>query len=187
MIPAAEYSQTLHGSSMRPMPRTLPSITPKYPMHTVTSQSRKIEKVDSGLTFSMEKSSDTPAAQAEYEVLKAILSRESYLQRLQEVSRTVGKKFKADVADLIDFVRMSSLDVVQAILKWRELKGDMDATFVWNGLNYLLKMPSDLDYLADYLAIQKWMGFPLVRNPFCIPYPMESANQHLGEMLYEPD
>jgi hypothetical protein len=47
---------------------------------------------------------------------------------------------------------------------------DHDAAFMWNGVNYLLKMPSDLDYLADYLAIKRWVGFPLVRNPFCVPY-----------------
>jgi hypothetical protein len=49
----------------------------------------------------------------------------------------------------------------------------MDAAFIWNGLNYLLKMPSDLDYLADYLAVQRWTGFPLTRNPFCVPFPMD--------------
>jgi hypothetical protein len=75
---------------------------------------------------------------------------------------------------------MASLDVIDTIQKWREIKGDLDASFIWNGLNYLLKMPSDLDYLADYLAIQKWMGFPLIRNPFCIPFPMESSTQQFG-------
>jgi len=79
MIPKGEYSEELHKSSMRPMPRTLPSITARYPMHTVTSQSRTVQKEDTGLTFSVEKSSDTPAAQADYEVLRAILSREGYL------------------------------------------------------------------------------------------------------------
>jgi hypothetical protein len=42
-------------------------------------------------------------------------------------------------------------------------------------MNYLLKMPSDLDYLDEYLAIRKWIGFPLARNPFCVPYPMEEG------------
>jgi hypothetical protein len=175
-IPTTEYSKTLNeASTMRPMPRTLPTINQKYPMHTVTSQSRVVEKEDRGLTFSVEKSSETPAAQAEYEVLKAILSRENYLSRLHDAVRTIGKKFKPEVADILDFVRTSSLEVIQAIQNWRAVKGDPDATFVWNGLNYLLKMPSDLDYLADYLAIQKWMGFPLTRNPFCVPYAMEAS------------
>jgi hypothetical protein len=46
---------------------------------------------------------------------------------------------------------------------------------MWNGVNYLLKIPSDLDYLGDYLAIKRWVGFTLTRNPFCVPYPMEEG------------
>lgn len=42
-------------------------------------------------------------------------------------------------------------------------------------MNYLLKMPSDLDYLDDYLAVRKFMGFPLQRNPFNIPAPLEDG------------
>jgi hypothetical protein len=69
-------------------------------MHTVTSITRIVEKEDSGLTFSVEKSGETPAAQAEYEVLRAILNRESFLQKLYDTVRTVGKKFKPEVADV---------------------------------------------------------------------------------------
>jgi hypothetical protein len=46
---------------------------------------------------------------------------------------------------------------------------------MWNGMNYLLKMPSDLDYLDDFKAIRKWMGFPMIRNPFAIPFPLEDG------------
>ena len=54
---------------------------------------------------------------------------------------------------------------------------------MWNGINYLLKMPSDLDYLADYQAIKKWTGFQLTRNPFTVPFPMdEGVNIHPGIM-----
>lgn len=55
------------------------------------------------------------------------------------------------------------------------LQKDHDAAFIWNGINYLLKMPSDLDYLSEYLAINRWMGFSLERNPFCVPYAMEEG------------
>lgn len=62
---------------------------------------------------------------------------------------------------------------------------DHDAAFMWNGINYLLKMSSDLDYLADYLAIKRWVGFPLIRNPFCVPYPLEEGQELLtGEYVW---
>lgn len=60
---------------------------------------------------------------------------------------------------------------------------DHDAAFMWNGVNYILKMPSDLDYLADYLAIKKWMGFTLTRNPFCVPYPLDEGKEVLNSKL----
>lgn len=72
------------------------------------------------------------------------------------------------------------------ILRWRELKRDHDAAFMWNGVNYLLKMPSDLDYLAEYLAIKRWVGFPLVRNPFCVPFPLEDGSAAYSENLTNP-
>jgi hypothetical protein len=123
---------------------------------------------------------------AEYEVLKAVLNRENYLNRLQQVARTVGRKFKPEVADMLDFVRAASLDVVDLIVRWRDIKGDHDAAFMWNGVNYLLKMPSDLDYLGEYLAIKRWVGFPLVRNPFCVPFPLEEGAAAYSENLTNP-
>jgi len=58
----------------------------------------------------------------EFEVLKTILNREGYLNRLLAVSKSVGRKFKPEVADIIDLIRASSLDVVDAIVRWREAK-----------------------------------------------------------------
>ena len=48
---------------------------------------------------------------------------------------------------MLDLFRAASIDVVDEILKWREVKRDHDAAFVWSGINYLLKMTSDLDFL----------------------------------------
>ena len=53
---------------------------------------------------------------------------------------------------------------------------------MWDGINYLLKMPSDLDYLDKYLAIKKWLGFSIVRNPFCVPFGMDGGKRmHTGD------
>lgn len=166
------YEET---GSMKPMPRKLTSVESKYSKNTIQSQSKWKDADDGGgMTYSIEENAESSAAKAEYDVLCAILSRESYMQRLEAVVRTISKKFKPEIADILDLVRSSSLDVIELIKKWRTIKKDSDAVFLWNGLNYLLKMPSDLDYLADYIAIQKWVGFSLIRNPFCIPYPMQT-------------
>jgi hypothetical protein len=178
-------SNTL-SSTMRPMPRNIPSTFTPFPMHTVQSHSKSIDKYnDNGLTFSSETVDGSPAAVSEFEVLRAILQREQYLQRLQQLVRTISKKFKPEVADCLDLIRLATLEVVECIVRWRRIKDDDQAIFIWNGLNYLLKIPSDLDFLAEYRAVQIWMGFSLLRNPFCVPFPLESntrANRD-GEWL----
>lgn len=41
--------------------------------------------------------------------------------------------------------------------------------FMWRGENYLVRMLRDLDVLADFPAIVRWLDFPVRRNPFCVP------------------
>lgn len=105
-------------TSMKPMDRPMRQVKPKYPQHTVNSLSLG----GSGITFSEEDDSQTPEGKAELEVLRAILNREGYLVRLQRVVRTIGKKFKAEAADILDLLRAASIDVVENIVKWREIK-----------------------------------------------------------------
>jgi hypothetical protein len=91
----------------------------KFPKHVVMNSSIKGE---SGITMSVEEQGGTKDGLSELEVLKAILNREGYLNRLKQVARTVGKKFKPEVADVLDLVRASTLDVIDMILRWREVK-----------------------------------------------------------------
>jgi len=169
-------------SSMKEMHRPLSAGKEKFPKHQVPNAST----FATGLTFSAELKGDTAEGLAELEVLKSIINREGYLARLYNITRTVGKKFDGAVADMLDFVRAASLDAIEKIVIWREAKKDHDAAFMWNGVNYLIKMPSDLDYLSGYLAVKRWMGFGLERNPFCIPFPMELGVQMFSESVMDP-
>lgn len=154
----------------------------KFPKHQVSN----VSFGESGMTFSAEPAGQAAEGMAELEVLKAILNRESYLARLIKSARTVSRKFKPEIADIMDLVRAASLDVVEAVVKWRDAKNDHHAAFMWNGVNYLLKMPSDLDYLDNYRAIRTWMGFRVKRNPFCVPYPLEEGAKLLSKTILQP-
>ena len=123
---------------------------------------------------------------AELDVLKAILNREGYLNRVAKSARTVHKKFKPEVADILDLIRAASIDVCEAIIRWREVKQDHDAAFMWNNVNYLLKMPSDLDFLTQYLAIESYLGFGLHRNPFVVPSPLEMGAALYADLILNP-
>mmetsp|Transcript_33621 Transcript_33621/g.39521 ORF Transcript_33621/g.39521 Transcript_33621/m.39521 type:complete len:2664 (+) Transcript_33621:57-8048(+) len=117
---------------------------------------------------------DTVAPEKELEVLKAILLREGYLTRVAEVasSKEAIRSVPPALPDLLDLLRISSVEVVEVIAQWRQAQGKQ-IPFDWNGINYLLKMPSDLDFLSTCRPLVSWLGFDLQRNPFAVPLPME--------------
>lgn len=171
-------------TGMQYMERSLSAPAEKFSKHVVPNTTVGA----SGITYSAEIESNTTIEEgkSELEVLKCILNREAYLTRLIKLVRGVEKKFKPEVADVLDFIRAASLDVMEAIMKWRESKNDHDAAFLWNGVNYLLKMPSDLDFLDDYKAVRRWIGFPLIRNPFAIPFPLEQGIEVFADRVLDP-
>ena len=132
---------------------------------------QNVSRPHGGVTFQRAQSTD-PAT--ELEVLKTILLREGYLKRLQHSARRRGGQtaLRADVIDLLDLLRTSTVEVVEAIAKWRRTLVK-PYPFVWNGINYLLKVPSDLDILAKVPEIASWLGFSLARNPFVVPVGLD--------------
>ena len=108
----------------------------------------------------------------ELEVLKAILLREGYLKRLEQtindwLASGLAKNAPRGLSDLWDLIRVSTVEVAERVVAWRLAVGaDIGGApmpFLWNGVNYLLKMPSDLDDLELLPSIRRWAGFGLVR------------------------
>jgi hypothetical protein len=132
-----------------------------------------------GITFQRPENTD-PAT--ELEVLKCILLREGYLKRLREMGASAGSSgLRSEVVDLLDLLRIATVETVEMIEDWR--KGQAKSfPFVWNGINYLLKMPSDLDFLDEVMPLTSWLGFTLLRNPFVMPNPLDHAMQGGGGM-----
>ncbi|OWZ08173.1 hypothetical protein PHMEG_00019327 [Phytophthora megakarya] len=124
----------------------------------------------------------------ELEVLKCILVREGYLQRLGRVS-SVGQVTGAhlgETVDVLDLLRLATLETVEAIVAWRNYKLKNEANvklgdkvsnepeqFKWNGINYLLKLASDVEFLGKYTGLTDWLGFTLHRNPFILPLNLD--------------
>ena len=108
--------------------------------------------------------------------------REGYLKRLESVinqwlQTNDLKKVPRGLGDLFDLLRTSTTEVVEHVVRWRLAIGDNDdgkpMPFLWNGINYLLKIPSDLDDLNLLPALRRWAGFTLKRNPFLMPLPLD--------------
>ena len=92
---------------------------------------------------SFQSEADTDADPAlELEVLKCILLREGYIDRLQkEASKgralVANKQAAAKLVDLLDLIRQVTVETCEAIQRWRYTS---KRPFMWNGMNYLLKV-----------------------------------------------
>lgn len=111
----------------------------------------------------------------ELEVLKCILLREGYVGRLQgeaEKGRALvsSKAAAAKFVDLLDLVRQITVETCEAIQRWRYTS---KRPFMWNGVNYLLKMATDLDFLSNVRPVISWLGFSMQRNPFIVPMSLD--------------
>ncbi|RLN94365.1 hypothetical protein BBJ28_00012760, partial [Nothophytophthora sp. Chile5] len=160
-----------------------------------------IQEVDSG---------EVTPSNAPYclEVLKCILVREGYLQRLGRSSAAgrVSGAHLGETVDVLDFLRLATLETVEAIVLWRKHKRERGAEekpngatkplpilepepFRWNGINYLLKLASDLEFLGKHPGLIQWLGFTLERNPFILPLNLDYHAKMLLEeqQLLQPE
>ncbi|GMH84147.1 hypothetical protein TrST_g12290 [Triparma strigata] len=135
---------------------------------------RNMSTITGGVTFSQFDSdrSSTVNPAAELNVLKAVLLREGYLRRLEDLGKESMHTLEPGLGDLLDIVRISSVEVVEAITEWRSGL-TKPVPFMWNGINYLVKMPSDLDFLNSCKPLTSWLRFRMDRNPFIIPLSMD--------------
>ncbi|KAG7382202.1 hypothetical protein PHYPSEUDO_005130 [Phytophthora pseudosyringae] len=125
----------------------------------------------------------------ELEVLKCILVREGYLQRLGRASAAghIAGAHLDETIDLLDLLRLATLETVEAVGAWRSCKHKSKTAtdklaqrtpseleqFKWNGINYLLKVASDLEFLGKHTGLTEWLGFTLQRNPFVLPLNLD--------------
>lgn len=110
-------TNSIHSIGLKQLDR--PILPPSQDkVHTVKS----ITSETSGITFSdvVNGPNNALEGQAELDIIKCIINREEYLRRLHKAVQTMQKKFKPEIADLLDIIRVATVDVVEAIVKWRE-------------------------------------------------------------------
>ena len=61
--------------------------------------------------------------------------------------------------------------------------------FLWNGINYLSKIPHDLDFLKDVEPLRLYLGkeFPLNRNPFLLLRTLGKPVSKATEIKYQEE
>ena len=137
-------------------------------------------------------------AMREDEVLKAILERESLIHTLSKyaaMSQTSPQEAdhhlkNRDITSILLELKGASIVVVEAIEAWRNagaappgsnnnpLEGSLAwQPFIWNGINYLLKMTNDIDFLASIETLVAALGrhaASLRHNPLMTQHNLDS-------------
>ena len=103
----------------------------------------------------------------EFEVMKLVLLRESYLKKLEKVLRTQKGEVNLNVIGLADTLRETSIETVEVIMTWERTQMDYPDVkpFMWNGQDYIHKMCEDHRFLQEFPSISVWLGFSPESNP----------------------
>jgi hypothetical protein len=134
------------------------------------------------------------------DVLQNIHNREALIQRLEKLHRESVVSRESRIQRLLYGIHNASLAVVEAIASWNRCKQQIwyrrktielhDAalhapsedscghsrcpinTFLWNGQNYMRKMLSDMDFVAEIPEAIHFLGptTSFLRNPFLLPF-----------------
>ena len=178
-------SRTVQPSSMRSVPERMKELAEKKKNLSKTLppiQRRRNPQQNLSITYHLASGGDQELADLELDVTKCILLRESYLEKCENVASATSERDIHDperLVDLLDRLRMVSVETVEAIGKWRQraLSGAYakPREYMWQGLNYMLKMAVDMDLFENCMSekgdiiLKQWLGFSLRRNPFIIP------------------
>jgi len=103
-------------------------------------------------------------------VHNSIRLRDEYVARMHEyVHRGGWQKLHDDISDLIDLLRLQTIDVVERILEWQQHIGKPKPFTHGVFPNYILVLPHSMDFLSNVQGFEEWLGMPTKRNPLFIP------------------
>lgn len=127
----------------------------------------------------------------EFEVIKVVILREKYLNRLRESLKSSNGNIDLSTVGLFDTLRDASVNVVETIRLWEQSQIDYPhiKPFVWNGQGYLQKMIEDTGFLSDYPQVEDWLEFTTTRNPFFVPpellvYDLETSLERNSYVVF---
>lgn len=103
---------------------------------------------------------------AEIEIIQKIIVRENLLMELKKLLRSQNDIVSAlgEVIELVKAIRYQTLDVIEDINSWQKIKKPIKA-FLYKGINYLIKMRNDLDFLDNYDEVVERVCFEFKSNP----------------------
>jgi hypothetical protein len=115
---------------------------------------------------------------------KLVRRRELHIKMMREAVELDW--WRAISEDWKGIIRLLTCEIVELVQEWREKLGPVDGdrpwsptsnqhprAFLWKGKNYLLKIPTDLDFMCK----RSCYGSAQQRNPFLLPFPLEALHE----------
>eukprot|EP00941_MAST-03F_sp_MAST-3F-sp1_P000498 g498.t1 len=111
--------------------------------------------------------------------------REEQLERLQilvynrsdsELGAQRRKRIR-DIINLLDLLRLSTVNVVETLVDWRRGKC---FPFFYDNENYITRIPSDLDFLDNHPEVVALLETTFRRNPFI---QRQNLDKHISSVL----
>lgn len=129
------------------------------------------------LEIAQSENSPTKPAPVEVEILQKIIVRERLLSELTKLVKSSNSdkisSLLNEIIELIKALRYETLEIVEDIATWYSFQKSPNTTaqtyirpFLYKGMNYLVKISSDLDFLDQYEEIVEKVCFEFKLNPF---------------------
>ena len=131
-------------------------------------------------------------AMAEVEILQKIIVREGLLGELRKLVKSQNdvSNCLGEVIELVKALRYQTLDAIEDIHAWQDVQS-VPRPFMFKGLNYLVKIKGDLDFLDLYDEITERFCFEFKSNPLAyrdggnliIGYNFDRSDLHAANNL----
>jgi hypothetical protein len=129
------------------------------------------------------KAQHTPNSAMEIEIIQKIVVRENMLLDLHKLveNNSDVTACMSEVTELIKAVRWQTVEIIEDIRHWRSsLMSPMP--FLFRGVNYLLKVATDFDFLDSYDEIIERYCFEFRYNPLAYRQGGDSQSYIVGPM-----
>lgn len=123
-------------------------------------------KLNPSLRYKAMESSAQQEAMAEVEILQKIIVREGLLAELHKLLKSQNDVSSClnEVGEIVKALRYQTLDIVEDISAWQDVQS-VPRPFLFKGLNYLVKIKGDLDFLDLYEEVTEKFCFEFRSNP----------------------
>ena len=133
-----------------------------------TTLKKTIDNIPEKTVSLGEKTSNLPLSDnpGEVEILQKIAVRENLIIELKKLLDLQNDLYSilAEAIELIKAIRFQTIDIIEIIRSWSTKQVALNS-FLYQGVNYIVKLSNDLTFLDDVKGLRDVLGFRFHMNP----------------------